>query len=188
MYIHTHIHIYIYIYIYVCIYISICIYICIYIHTTYIYTYIHIYLSIIYRHLRSLRLNLVSLIHTQTRLLGRTLSLSFFMSIYDSFHWTWKFSPPKNRKRKNQIPPSRYKFKWTKVSIWICTVKSECSVWLDNEEACQFPLKLLHPRNPPNRETPIPPYEIKLNQNFNLSLGHEIPRNLSLMIWWISGR
>jgi len=31
----------------------------------------------------------------------------------------------------------------------------------------------------------IPRYKFKLNQDFNLNLYHEIPRNLSLLIWLI---
>jgi len=48
---------------------------------------------------------------------------------------------------------------------------------------CQFirmTLKMLHPWNPPNLETQIPRYRIKLNQNPNLNLYREIPRNLRL--------
>jgi len=47
----------------------------------------------------------------------------------------------------------------------------------------QIPQKMLHPRNPPNRETQIPRYKFKVNQNPNLNLYREIPRNLSFSIW-----
>ena len=50
-----------------------------------------------------------------------------------------------------------------------------------------FSLKLLHPRHPSNRETQSPRYKFKLFQNLNLNLHCEIPRNLSFLIWWISG-
>ena len=40
-------------------------------------------------------------------------------------------------------------------------------------------INMLHPRNPPNQETQIPRYRFKLNQNFNLNLYGEKPRNLS---------
>ena len=42
------------------------------------------------------------------------------------------------------------------------------------------------PLNPPNRETHISRRNFKLNQNSNLNLYREIPRNLSFSIWWIS--
>jgi len=42
---------------------------------------------------------------------------------------------------------------------------------------------MLHPRNPQNQETQIPRYKFKVNQNPNLNLYHEIPRNLSFSIF-----
>jgi len=51
----------------------------------------------------------------------------------------------------------------------------------------QFPLTMLHARNPPNRGVQISLYTFKVTQNLNLNLYHEIPANLSLSIWWISG-
>jgi len=56
----------------------------------------------------------------------------------------------------------------------------DCIIW-------QFPLKMLHPRNPPNREIRIPRYNFKLNQNLDLDLFRKIPRKSSFSIWWISG-
>jgi len=50
-----------------------------------------------------------------------------------------------------------------------------------------FSTEMLRPRNPPDRETQIPRYKFKLNQNLNLNLYCEIPRNLSFLIWWLSG-
>jgi len=41
--------------------------------------------------------------------------------------------------------------------------------------------------NPPNPETQSPRCKFKLNQTPNLKLYREIPRNLSLSIWWMSG-
>jgi len=46
---------------------------------------------------------------------------------------------------------------------------------------------MLHPRNPPNRETQIPRYTLKLHRNLTLNLCHEIPRNLSFSSSVISG-
>ena len=60
--------------------------------------------------------------------------------------------------------------------------------WIyQNIRVWRFPLKLLQPRNPRNPETQTPRYTFKINQNFNLNLYREIPRNLSFWIWWISG-
>jgi len=55
----------------------------------------------------------------------------------------------------------------------------------------QIPLKMLQPQNPPNPATQIPRYKFScsyyysdsLNQNLNLDLYREIPRNLSFSIW-----
>jgi len=55
-------------------------------------------------------------------------------------------------------------------------------------EIWQIPLKLLHPRNPPHPETQIPRYKFKWNQDLNLNLYREIPRNLSFWIDGIWGR
>ena len=49
----------------------------------------------------------------------------------------------------------------------------------------EIPLKMLHPRNPPNLETRIHRYKFKLNQNLTLNLHRDVPRNLSFSIWWI---
>ena len=51
----------------------------------------------------------------------------------------------------------------------------------------QFPLTMLHPRNPPNREIRIPGHKFELNHNLNLNLYREIPRDLIISIWWLSG-
>jgi len=45
----------------------------------------------------------------------------------------------------------------------------------------------LHSPNPPNRETRIPQYKLKANQNLILHLYREILRTLSFSMWWISG-
>ena len=45
---------------------------------------------------------------------------------------------------------------------------------------------MLH-RNPPDRETQIPLYVFKSNQNLNLNLYHAIPGNLNFLTWEISG-
>jgi len=50
-----------------------------------------------------------------------------------------------------------------------------------------LPLRMKHPRDPPNRETWISRYRFKLNQNLDLNLYREIQRNLSFPIWQISG-
>ena len=49
-----------------------------------------------------------------------------------------------------------------------------------------FPLKMPHPRNPPNLETQIPRYKLKRHQNLNLNLHRKIPTNPSFSMWWIS--
>jgi len=46
---------------------------------------------------------------------------------------------------------------------------------------------MLRPRNPPNRSTQIPQYRFNRVQNLNLNLYHQIPRNRSSSVWWISG-
>jgi len=51
----------------------------------------------------------------------------------------------------------------------------------------QIHLKMLLPRNPPYLETHISQYKFKLNQTLMLDLYHEIPRSLTLYIWWIWG-
>jgi len=59
-------------------------------------------------------------------------------------------------------------------------IKGTSKIW-------QFPPKMLHPRNPPDRETQIPQYRFKFNQDHMLNLCCEILRHLSFRIWWISG-
>ena len=44
-----------------------------------------------------------------------------------------------------------------------------------------FPLKMLCPRTPPNREPQIPRNKFELDQKFNFNLYREIPRNLSVL-------
>ena len=51
----------------------------------------------------------------------------------------------------------------------------------------QFPLQMLHLRNPLNPETQILWNNFKWNQHLNSNLYREIPENLSFSIWWISG-
>jgi len=51
----------------------------------------------------------------------------------------------------------------------------------------QFPLKMLHPKNPPNPETQISWYKFRLFLFLHFILYCEIPRNLSFSIWWILG-
>jgi len=51
----------------------------------------------------------------------------------------------------------------------------------------QIPRKVLHAQNAANSEPQIPRYKFNLNQNLNLKLYCEIPRNLSFSIWWILG-
>jgi len=50
-----------------------------------------------------------------------------------------------------------------------------------------IPLKVLHPRNPPNPQTQIPRHKFNWNQNLRLNLHSEILRTLSVSMWWISG-
>jgi len=45
----------------------------------------------------------------------------------------------------------------------------------------QILLKMAHPRNPPNRETQSPRFNLRLNQYFNLNLNRKILRNLSFL-------
>ena len=54
-----------------------------------------------------------------------------------------------------------------------CVLSKEPHVW-------QFPLKMLHPHNPPNPDTQISRYKFKLDQDLSLDWYREIPRNLSL--------
>ena len=51
----------------------------------------------------------------------------------------------------------------------------------------QFPMKMLQPRNPPNRATQIPRYLKVQIQIENLVEFEFVPRNLGIAIWWISG-
>jgi len=48
-------------------------------------------------------------------------------------------------------------------------------------------LGVLHPWHPPNPEIRISEYKFKLNQNLNVNMYHEIPRNLSSSIWLFLG-
>jgi len=50
-----------------------------------------------------------------------------------------------------------------------------------------FPLKMLYPQNPLNRETQIPPYLAVHNQIENFDEFEFAPRNLVFSMWWISG-
>jgi len=82
--------------------------------------------------------------------------------------------------------------------IWICTEKFEILdlvdfggiqfQWKLSHLLWQYALQSLHLRNPPNRKTQIPRYKVEWNRNLLLNLYRKIPRNLSLSIWWISGR
>jgi len=49
----------------------------------------------------------------------------------------------------------------------------------------QILLKMLHPRDPPNRKFQIPRYKFKLDQIFNSKLHYEILGNPSFWIQWI---
>ena len=51
----------------------------------------------------------------------------------------------------------------------------------------QFPLKMLHPRNPPNQESQIPWYLVVQIQSGFLVWFESVTRNLSFWTWWISG-
>ena len=82
--------------------------------------------------------------------------------------------------------------------FWICTEKFKILdlvdfggvrfQWKPSHLLWQYPLKSLHPRKPPNRKNQIPRYKVKWNRNLHLNLYCKILRNLSLSIWWISGR
>jgi len=61
------------------------------------------------------------------------------------------------------------------------TISTENALWI------QFPLRMLHPWNTPNRETQIPQDKFKWDQDLSLNLYCEILRNPSFSIWWISG-
>ena len=74
------------------------------------------------------------------------------------------------------------------VCLRVCAEKVFSKIFsASNGNVYDSPLKTLHPQNPPNPETQISQYKFKLNQNINLILYREIPRNPSFSIWWILG-
>ena len=70
-----------------------------------------------------------------------------------------------------------------------CLIHSVCFVGslLATFEVGKVALKMLRPRNPPNRKVLIPWYKFRFIQNSNLNLHRQRPRNLSFWSWWISG-
>jgi len=72
--------------------------------------------------------------------------------------------------------------------IYVSCRKSRSLVWFPVETVIwHFPLKMLQPRNPPNRATHIPRY-LAIQIQIEISVEFEfVPRNLGIAIWWISG-
>ena len=62
------------------------------------------------------------------------------------------------------------------------TLRLSLSCFVNFDILCQFPLKMLHSRNPQNSEIHILRYKFKSNQNLDLNLYRKIPRNLSFSI------
>ena len=50
-----------------------------------------------------------------------------------------------------------------------------------------IPFRILHLRNPPNRETQIPWYLAVQTQVETLDSFESVPRNLDILLWWILG-
>ena len=107
-------------------------------------------------------------------------ALSGYLSVDVTVSTESAASPKSANSRNSGISvPRGTNSNWHCGLIWICTEKSEFldlvdfgSVSISVESAIlrcdkwawQFPLKMLHPRNPANPETHIPRYKFKLNQ------------------------
>jgi len=149
-------------YIYICIY-TICIYIYISIYTyTYIYIYIYVY---VYVHIIHIHIQIHTHTHTHTHI---------YIYIYICICI--------------QVYIHIYMYELRRGSC--CTHRAQSCHWrhrvANSLNLRQIPLKSLHSRNPPNRNTQIPQYKFKEDRVFNLNLYCEIPRNLSFSIRWIS--
>ena len=91
-------------------------------------------------------------------------------------------------------PCSRSKEPWIFVKRALQSIK-RILIYFGRKSTCIFSInvhvivstEILPSRNPPNLETQIPPYKCKRNQNLNLNLYREIPRNLSFSIWGVLG-
>ena len=73
---------------------------------------------------------------------------------------------------------------YVRQSWFTCETRLILSLW---HGIWQFPRKILPPPDSPNPKTQVPRFTSKLNQNLNLNLYREIPRNLSFSMWWIFG-
>ena len=183
MFLHCYVYIYICIHIYIYIYIYICIFIC-------EYTCIQIYKYIrVSDNASNTRIKCVTGLIRVCNMTRSTVSYNIDIHRHERntpaetrAHWyvwhnscisvTWR-TPVRSVHRRNRQTTGADSSCQSKV--WSTVLHA-----LDSTENST-------PRNPPHRKSEIPRYKLELDKNFNLNLYHEILRNPSFSIRWISG-
>jgi len=183
IYICMDIYAYIYMYICTCIYIYVCVYTYVLIH---IYT--HVYINTTYKYINQHNYTYTNLTRSKETDLAPPhsrfklhISHTWVIHVPHPYHThEWFTSHIHITHMSDSRPTSTRQTK--RIHEPCHTTRTDIhtrGVW-------SIPLKMLHPRSPPNPQTQIPRYKFKFNQHLNLNLYREIPRKLRFSKWRIS--